>query len=98
SVYGYDLTTKRWRGPPQRNLSLHSPVHAVAANDAAVWAGTDRGVFKFNRKTKDWRRFKMSDGLIDLRVNAILIDGDYIWFGTPEGVTAFYWNDPGRVD
>lgn len=98
SVYGFDLKSKKWYGPPQRNLGLRSPVHAIAANGAAVWAGTDRGVFKFNRKTKDWRRFDTSDGLLDLEVNAILLDGDYIWFGTSEGATAFFWNDPSRVD
>ena len=63
-----------------------------------VWAATNRGVLKFNRKSRSWRTFTTEDGLIDNRVNDILLDGDYVWFGTERGITQFYWNDPGRID
>ena len=98
SVYGYNLRTGKWVDAPARNLNLPGPVLAIAANRQAVWAGTERGVYRFHRKNRDWRRFDTSDGLLDLEVNAILLDGDYIWLGTPAGATAFFWNDPGRVD
>lgn len=98
SVYLFNLQKRKWATGPARNRVLRSPVHAIVAGEQAVWAGTDLGVYKFNRKTNDWVLFDRSDGLLDSQVNAIVIDGEYVWFGTPQGVTAFYWNDPHRID
>ncbi|MFQ5650343.1 MAG: two-component regulator propeller domain-containing protein [bacterium] len=93
----FDTKKRQWLGVTEGRL-LSTSVNKVLATPQAVWAATNSGVMKFNRKDKTWRKFTVKDGLIDNRVHAILLDGDYIWFGTERGLTQFYWNDPSRID
>jgi ligand-binding sensor domain-containing protein len=97
-VEAFDMKNKVWLGTPARQRFPDGNINYLLAQPAAVWVGTDAGVFKYNRQRQDWRQFTSEDGLLDNRVNAIAVKDDWIWFGTPSGLTAFYWNDPHRID
>ncbi|MCI0697721.1 hypothetical protein L0337_37705 [candidate division KSB1 bacterium] len=94
----FDMKNKVWLPGPARQRFPNASINSLEAQPEAVWVGTDAGVFKYNRRNKEWRQFTTADGLIDNRVNAIAVKDDWIWFGTPSGLTAFYWNDPYRID
>jgi ligand-binding sensor domain-containing protein len=101
TIYGveaFDMKNKAWLPGPARQRFPNASINALLAQPEAIWVGTDAGVFKYNRKNREWRQFTTDDGLIDNRVNAIAVQDDWIWFGTPSGLTAFYWNDPHRID
>ncbi len=101
TIYGvevFDMKHKAWLPGPARQRFPNASINSLVAQPEAVWVGTDAGVFKYNRKNQEWRQFTTDDGLIDNRVNAIAVQDDWIWFGTPSGLTAFYWNDPYRID
>ena len=71
---------------------------SIVADEAVVWAGTNKGVLKYDREREIWIQYTREDGLLSDMVNVILPDGDYVWFGTPRGLTRFYWNAPNRID
>jgi ligand-binding sensor domain-containing protein len=97
-VEAFDMKNKVWLGAPVRQRFPDGNIKYLLAQPEAVWVGTDAGVYKYNRRRKDWRQFTTEDGLLDNRINAIAVKDDWIWFGTPTGLTAFYWNDPHRID
>jgi ligand-binding sensor domain-containing protein len=90
-------TLKQTGYPAQAHFG-GAEVNAILAQEHLVWVGTDRGLWKFDRKRNYWHQYTEVDGLLDNRVYALYPDGDYILIGTQEGLTRFYWDDPDRVD
>ncbi len=98
TIEAFDLATRSWLRPPARLVGTGATVNRLVADTSAVWAATNKGVLKYDRKRKRWRRFTIEDGLPSNEVFSLCLDGDYIWFGTRSGLTRFYWNSPYRVD
>ncbi|MGQ9561584.1 MAG: ligand-binding sensor domain-containing protein [Candidatus Oleimicrobiaceae bacterium] len=98
TVEGFDMRSRSWFRPPARLLQTGGRVNRIAADTSAVWATTDNGVLKYDRKRKRWRLFTVEDGLPSNEVFSVCLDGDYVWFGTRRGLTRFYWNSPYRID
>ena len=104
-VVGYDTkrrTAERYPAPiffaADTVTGPAAQFHSILSADSLLWLGTDRGVYRCDRRRGYWRVFTTEDGLIDNRVFDIELDGDYLWFTTPRGVTRFYWNNPYRLD
>ncbi|MCR4440385.1 MAG: two-component regulator propeller domain-containing protein [bacterium] len=98
SIEAFDMHTRTWMRPPARLVHTGARVNRIAADTSTVWASTDKGVLKYDRKHKRWRLFTVEDGLPSNEVFSICLDGDYVWFGTRNGLTRFYWNSPHRID
>ncbi len=97
-VAGFDSEAKDWITGPSRRYDSETVINRILATEAAIWAATDNGVWKFDRLDERWVHYTTADGLPDNRVLSLYPDGDYIWFGTPAGLTQFYWNSPRRID
>jgi len=104
-VAGYETSSGSWEEYPRPHYfggdsQTEPPLHflSLLPQGNLVWVGTDRGVFRCDRRRNYVRRFTTDDGLIDNRVMDIEIDEDYIWFATPSGATRFRWDNPDRVD
>jgi len=98
TVEAFDMGTRTWARPPARLVHTGARVNRIAADTSAVWATTDKGVLKYDRKRKRWRLFTIEDGLPSNEVFSVCLDGDFVWFGTRKGLTRFYWNSPSRID
>ncbi len=100
-LYGVEVISKddmEQTGYPAQAHFGGAEVNAVYAEGLLVWVGTNRGLWKFDRKRNYWHQYTRNDGLIDDNVLSIYPDGNYLLLGTEYGVTRFYWNDPDRVD
>ena len=69
---------------------ISNKVRVIAAEKDYIWAGTERGVSRYNKKQDTWRTFTREDGLVDDKVSCIAVDKDSVWFGTAKGVTKFF--------
>lgn len=68
---------------------ISNKISAVAAEKDYIWAGTERGVSRYDKKQDTWRTFTRADGLANDKISCIATDEDSIWFGTANGVTRF---------
>jgi ligand-binding sensor domain-containing protein len=68
--------------------------------DGNLWAGTDRGIFRWNGDT--WQEFDPGGGLSGSAVAAVFQDGSgAMWFGTEAGVAKFdgeHWSAFSEAD
>ncbi len=89
---------KNWPTYAARNLQTDSRIYRLYADGYAVWAATQQGVYKLDRRDNRWVHYTIADGLPAADIYCLLPDGDYIWFGSSAGLTRFFWNDPHRID
>ena len=65
-------------------------VYALAVQDGCLWAGTDRGVIRWNLDTGEHKKYTRRDGLCADAVYSMVIDSKgKKWFGTAGGVNSF---------
>jgi ligand-binding sensor domain-containing protein len=68
---------------------VSNKIRTIAAEKDYIWAGTERGVSRYDKRQDTWQTFTHEDGLIDDKVSCIAVDKDNVWFGTAKGVTKF---------
>jgi ligand-binding sensor domain-containing protein len=68
---------------------VSNKIRTIAAEKDYIWAGTERGVSRYDKRQDTWQTYTHEDGLIDDKVSCIAVDRDSVWFGTAKGVTKF---------
>jgi len=68
---------------------VSNKIRAIAAEKDYIWAGTERGVSRYDKGQDTWQTFTQADGLVDDKVGCIAADENNVWFGTAKGVTKF---------
>jgi ligand-binding sensor domain-containing protein len=67
----------------------HRRIYRLEADGDDVWAGTDRGIFRFNGKEEAWEFVPGDPSIVAQEITAISAWGDEVWFGTENGVMAY---------
>jgi len=68
---------------------VSNEIRALATEKDYIWAGTERGVSRYDKKRDTWRTYTSKDGLLDDKVSCIAVDENNVWFGTARGVTMY---------
>lgn len=68
---------------------VSNKIRAIASEKDYIWAGTERGVSRYDKRQDTWQTFTQADGLVDDKVSCIAADENSVWFGTAKGVTKF---------
>ncbi|MDP2982919.1 MAG: two-component regulator propeller domain-containing protein [Candidatus Latescibacter sp.] len=71
------------------NYTDWSGIYAVAVEGNYIWAGTHRGVVRWDMETGTFMRFTSVESLVEKRVLSIAMDRQgALWFGTYEGAVS----------
>ena len=62
-------------------------ITSMAADQRYVWAGTEKGVSRYDTKRGLWMTYTQQDGLLSDEISSICIDNHLVWFGTKKGIT-----------
>jgi len=73
----------------QDEVLRHRYVFCVEGTPEAVYAGTDRGIMRMERKTGKWMYVPGSPSMPVLDVYAISVWNEEVWFGTDSGAAVF---------
>jgi ligand-binding sensor domain-containing protein len=68
---------------------VSNEVWCMDADKDDVWAGTMRGVSKYNKRKDIWTTYTAESGLPNNEISSLCIDGDIVWFGNNNGVTRY---------
>ena len=65
-----------------------TPVTALLSAEGVLYAGTTRGVLRFDHGSGDARRLSAADGIVGDHVTALALDGDKrLWVATKKGLS-----------
>lgn len=73
-----DIKINDWQVYEQIGL-----VNAIDFDKDYVWAGTDSGLWRYNKYSETWEK------VADIVVNFLYSEKEYIWLGTPEGILRY---------
>jgi len=65
---------------------IHRQIHRLEVDGEDVWAGTDRGIFRYVGERKKWEVVPGYPGMLTDTVTAVSVWEDEVWFGTWDGV------------
>jgi ligand-binding sensor domain-containing protein len=87
----YHLTSGTWTSFDEKSglLQNHINDRGLAVDEKYVWAGTPRGLNRYNKRTESWTYFTKMDTLIGREVKALAVDDRYVWCGTDEGLSRY---------
>jgi ligand-binding sensor domain-containing protein len=68
---------------------IHRTIHHLETNGNNVWAGTDRGIFRYSGNRKRWEYVPGYEGMVDLEVTAVSVWENEVWFGTDDGIEMY---------
>jgi ligand-binding sensor domain-containing protein len=64
-------------------------VYGIETDGDWVWAGTDRGLFRYSRSGNAWTHLKGYTGMLVQEVYAVSVWGNETWFATDDGVEVY---------
>ena len=65
---------------------VHLHIFQLEVDEEGVWAGTDRGIFRYRANEKEWRFKKGYGGMLTHDITAVAAYGNEVWFGTDDGI------------
>jgi ligand-binding sensor domain-containing protein len=96
TFYGFgDLFgVSRWGGSPTPRWTTYGLAQGLVCNDItslaidrdSVWAGTQKGLGRYIKKTGAWRFYGSSKQIPGKYVNVVLSRGQEVWLGTSLGI------------
>ncbi|MFC1501842.1 hypothetical protein ACFL6A_00350 [bacterium] len=66
----------------------HQRIYRLEVDGEDVWAGTERGIYRFDGEEGIWEYFPEDPAIVALDITAISAWGDEVWFGTENGIMA----------
>jgi len=80
-----ELNLEQMRDPRLNNRC----VYGIETDGDWVWAGTDRGLFRYSRSDDEWIPVKGYTGMLVQEVYAVSVWENEAWFATDDGVEAY---------
>ncbi len=71
---------------------IHRRIYRLEVDSDDVWAGTDRGIYRYVRERDQWEYVSGYAGMLVQSVTAISLFDQEIWFGTDDGVEVYNKN------
>ena len=68
---------------------VHLRIHKLAVDGENVWAGTDRGIFRYVGEKGFWEYVPAYAGMIGRIITAVSVWQNEVWFGTTDGVEVY---------
>ncbi|MBN2030184.1 hypothetical protein JW824_08050 [bacterium] len=68
---------------------IRRTIYQLVVDGNDVWAGTDRGLYRYDNKDKVWEYIPGYPGMLIQKVTAISVFKNEIWFGTDDGVQVY---------
>jgi diguanylate cyclase (GGDEF)-like protein len=80
----------------QENSEIANAISIAVDHDACVWAGTSKGLVRFDPRTREKLRLDGADGLFgaEMNIGAVAFDGSYLHVGGNGGLSSL---DPAKV-
>ena len=80
-----ELTLEQMREPRLNNRC----VYGIETDGDWVWAGTDRGLFRYSQSGNEWIYLKGYPGMLVQEVYAVSVWENEAWFATDDGVEVY---------
>lgn len=68
---------------------IHRRIYWLEVDGEDVWAGTDRGIYRYVGKKRLWEYVPGYAGMLTQTVTAISVWEDEVWFGTDDGIEVY---------
>ena len=68
---------------------IHRYIHHLETDGYNVWAGTDRGIYRYSGNRKRWEYVPGYEGMVDLEATAVSVWENEVWFGTDDGIEMY---------
>jgi ligand-binding sensor domain-containing protein len=68
---------------------IHRMIYRLEVDEENVWAGTDRGIYRYHRKENYWEYMRGYSNLHSYDITAVSVFSDEVWFGADDGIEVY---------